>query len=119
MSFGSSTGGMPGSGVSSGTGADECPLFGEEHPTIAPRLKRTRANCTNLVETLELHIALDGSPYCGRDHSQLSHQLLELGRVQRLGPVAERLFGVVVHLNQQSVGPRGYGGSRHGRNLVA
>src|SRR6516162_5576693 len=61
MLFGSSTAGIPASGVWSVSAADEWPLFAREQPAIAPRIRKIKASGANLpsAEGLEPNIILD------------------------------------------------------------
>src|SRR5262245_60674024 len=53
------------------------------------------------------------------DHAQLPHEPLELLGIEALRAVRKGLLGIVVHLDQQAVGPGRHGGPRHGNDLVA
>jgi len=63
--------------------------------------------------------ARDGAVNRRRDDAELGHQLGKLIGPQRLGAVAERAVGIVVHLDEQAVGARCHGGARHGKDFVA
>src|SRR3954468_3707189 len=52
------------------------------------------------------------------DDAQLGHQPVEVLREHRLRTVAQRVIGIAVHLDDQSMGPCGHGGARHRRDLV-
>src|SRR5438093_7243225 len=55
----------------------------------------------------------------GRDDPQLRHQPIELRREHRLRAVAQRVVGIVVHLDDETVGASGDRGPGHGCHLVA
>src|SRR5262249_8185832 len=86
-------------------------------PTMA-----TRPNGGSVLDTpaparhgLQADAAADRRP----DDPQLRHQAIELRRQQRLRAVAERVVGIVVHLDDEAVGAGRDGGARHRRHLVA
>src|SRR3954471_5146068 len=55
----------------------------------------------------------DAAPDCRGNDAQLGHQPLEVLREHRLCAVTERVIGIAVHLDDQSMRPRGHGGARH------
>src|SRR5579863_132087 len=61
----------------------------------------------------------NGASYDSRDLADLRHQFIELVGEQRLWAVGERLIGLVMHFDHQSIGADGDGGARQRSDLVA
>src|ERR1700733_162084 len=76
-------------------------------PTIATRRKGPVMAQTSFSS--------DGPVDRRSDDAQFGHELVELIEEEGLCAVGKRVLGIVVHLEQQSIGPRGDGGARHGR----
>src|SRR5262249_16332445 len=55
----------------------------------------------------------------GRNHPQLTHELVESLRKERLRAIRKRSFRVMMNFDEQCIASRGNGGPGHGCNLVA
>src|SRR5262249_3540177 len=77
-------------------------------PRIVTRLMRCPADTLG-------HAAADG----GRDDAKLGHELSEVGGIERLRSIGERVVRIVVHFDEQAVRAGGNGSAGHGGNFVA